>query len=44
MNQLDAKNLLVVSVLQISEKQLLYSPWHFQSTPRMQYFQMHLLS
>jgi hypothetical protein len=44
LNQLDGRNLLVVSVLQISEKQLLYSPWHVQTTGKMQYLQMHLLA
>jgi hypothetical protein len=36
--------MLVVSVSQISEEQLLYSPWHFQTTAQTQYFQMHLLA
>jgi hypothetical protein len=39
LNQRDARNLLVVSVSQISEKQLLYNPRHFQTTAKMQYFQ-----
>ncbi len=28
----------------ISEEQLLYSPWHFQTTAKIQYIQMHLLA
>jgi hypothetical protein len=43
LNQLYARYLLVVSFSRISE-QLLYSPWHFQTTATMQYFQMHLLA
>jgi hypothetical protein len=44
LNDIDARDLLVVSVSQISEEQLLYSPRHFQTTAKMQYFQMHLLA
>ncbi len=45
MNQVDARNLLVVSVSQMSEEQLLYSPWHYQTTDaKVQFFQMQLLA
>jgi hypothetical protein len=44
LNQLDARNVLVVSVSQIGEEKLLYSPWHFQTTAKTQYFHMHLLA
>jgi hypothetical protein len=44
LNYLDARNLLVVSVSQMSEAQLLYSLCHFQTTAQMQYFQVHLLA
>jgi hypothetical protein len=44
LNQLDARNLLAVSVSQISEEQLLYSPRHLQTTAKIQYFQMHVLA
>jgi hypothetical protein len=44
LNQFDARNLLVVSVLQLCEDRVLYIPWHFQTTAKMQYFQMHFLA
>jgi hypothetical protein len=44
LNQLDVRNLFVVSVSQMSEEQLLYNPGHFQTTAQMQYFEMHLLA
>ncbi len=36
LKQLDAKDLLVVSVSQVSEKQLLYNPWHFPASAQTQ--------
>ncbi len=44
LNEIDARDLLVVSVSQISEEKLLYSRRHFQTTAKMQYFKMHLLA
>jgi hypothetical protein len=35
LNQLDARNLSVVYVLQISEERSLYNPWHFQTTAHL---------
>jgi hypothetical protein len=44
LNQLDVRNLFVVSVSQICEEQLLYDPGRFQTNAKMQDLQMHILA